>query len=279
MWPFSFFIKRKEEKLQKMEEIRLEKLRKEKEKFRKRKEYIDTFVSNHNKQERKKQDNFLDKLNKEIEKGNSSCPKCKGNNIIQVYRRPKGELKGSLDSFSISSHSGGLFSSSSSYYSKTNGNIEGELDTLRVNKCNDCGQEWEIKCKEFFAKHYPNEVDYEDYVYYFLNDCCRKLSNLKDFNPNNLDEECYTFEEKRKQCVQKLKESLWIEYVKPLTIELIYYYMRINSYSYGPSRQDYLINGYTKDYDVDKYIGCFNSEFEEFLINDLGFKKHFENEN
>ena len=54
--------------------------------------------------------------------------------------------------------------------------------------------------------------------------------------------------------------------------------MRINAYSYGPSRRDYLINGYTKDYDIDKYMGTFNSEFEDFLINDLGFKKHFENE-
>ena len=278
MWPFSYFRKRKEEKFQKLEEIRLEKLRKEKEKFRKKKEYIDVFVSNHNKQENEKKDKFLDKLNKEIEKDNSTCPNCKGNNIIQVYRRPKGELKGSLDSFSTSSHSSSLFSSSSSHYSKTNGNIEGQLDTLRVNKCNDCGQEWEIKSKEFLAKYYPDKVDYEDYVYYFLNDCCRKISELNEFNPNDLNEECCSIDEKKQQCIQKIKESWWIDSVKPLTIELIYYYMRINSYSYGPSRRDYLINGYTKDYDIDKYMGSFNPEFEELLINELGFKKHFENE-
>lgn len=278
MWPFNYFRKKKEEKLQKLEEIRLEKLRKEKENFRKRKEYIDAFVSNHNKQENEKKDKFLDKLNKEIEKDNSTCPNCKGNNIIQVYRRPKGELKGSLDSFSTSSHSSSLFSSSSSHYSKTNGNIEGQLDTLRVNKCNDCGQEWELKSKEFLAKYYPDKVDYEDYVYFFLNDCCRKLSDVNKFNPNDLNEECCTFEEKKQQCIQKLKESWWIDSVKPLTIELIYYYMRINAYSYGPSRRDYLINSYTKDYDIDKYMGSFNPELEELLINELGFKKHFENE-
>lgn len=71
---------------------------------------------------------------------------------------------------------------------------------------------------------------------------------------------------------------MWFKDVKSLTIELIYYYMRINAYSYYPSRRDYLINGYTKDYDIDKYMGSFNPEFEDFLINDLGFKKHFENE-
>jgi hypothetical protein len=254
-----------------------ENLRKEKEKYKRNKEYIDYIISDNNKKEIRKKADYGLKKEEENKKNNRTCPHCHGNNIIQVYNRPKGEIKGQTDSSYSSYHSSSFFSSYSSTHSKTTGKIDGHIDTLRVNKCNDCNHEWEYK-KEFVLissdENYTNKIDWYSDVKYFIWDCYRVIEEIHNFNPNDIKEEYTTVKEKANALIKKVKDGCWYENVKNLELEILYYYARNNITWFTTHARNYIFNEKYK-YDVDIYMGSFNPCFEAFLIDNFGFNKHF----
>lgn len=84
---------------------------------------------------------YSDHLNKEAEKLytkdriecdkiNSTCPICGSKHRINKFVKVKGEIESTNNNYSRST-------------------VRGNLDTLKVNECKDCGNQWEISEPEF----------------------------------------------------------------------------------------------------------------------------------
>lgn len=129
-----------------------------------RKEIIDSFL------ERKREEMYAEakKLHdadrERVHEKNLVCPVCGSKNRINKFVRVKGKLNGhsSRHVYGSSGLFGGYYSGGSSE------NVHGELDTLKVNECKDCGNQWEI---EEPAHHCVS--DYGDDLY-----SVNSLSNL-----------------------------------------------------------------------------------------------------
>jgi len=115
---------------------------------------------------------------------NSTCPKCKMNQVNDSFKNITGNLNGSI------SGSSGIF------FGDMYGRIKGEVKTSAVNKCVYCHHEW-LK---------------DDYNFMSKNDCEERLVNIffwyleswKDiyiyiitFDPNDMKEKYNSLEEKR----------------------------------------------------------------------------------
>jgi hypothetical protein len=279
MWLFSYFKKKKEEKERLEYENRLmaeEKLRKEKLRYNERKLYIDDCVKKIKDTERDKQKDALVEYNKNAKENNSICPNCYRKDVIKIFKRHKGEINGSIDGKSSSSHSSFLFSSYSHHSNSINGNIEGKLDTLRVNKCNHCGHEWTIiETKNWFDNndYYSGKIDWKFYTTNLIQNCIWALDEIDNFNPYNLNEECNNIEEKIEQQVNNIKEKYCYKYTHELRIEVLYYFVRM----YGDYHWNYkkLFTPTNNSFEVDTYMGRFNERIENFLVDYLGFKYKF----
>lgn len=271
MWPFDYFKKKKEESVEKKQQEELYKVQLKKEKYNKCKTYVDDIIFNHKKIEDEKRDAYIDKVKEGNKLHNQSCPRCKSKNIIQIFNRPKGELKGSFNS--NSSHYSHLTSSYSSHYSS--GKIDGKLDTLKVNKCKDCGQEWERKDEEqmiYSSDWYPNKCNRNENVPIFLRRVWYLIKDVEEYNPNKLDNPCDSVQE----FIEMKKEEIcerWGNGISDLSMEVLYYYARINAFSL--CFDDEILEEYDSDDGGELYLGKFTPKMENFLIDELGFEYHF----
>ena len=270
MWPFSYFKRKKEEVLgkERQKEFQLKK-----EKYNQYKEYIDSIVSQFELEEENKRHEYIDKIREVYKIHNQTCPNCKSKNIIQVFRRPKGEIHGSLNGYS--SHSSYLFGSHSSYSSR--GKIDGNLDTLRVNQCKECGQEWEHKDENqmiYSSNWYSGKCNRYENVPLFLRRIWYLIEDIEEYDPNKLDNPCNSIEE----FIEIKKEEIckcWGEGVLDLSMEVLHYYARRNSSSLVYNNE--ILEEYTEDDGGKLYLGKFTPEMEKFLITEFGFKYHFNN--
>ena len=210
MWIFDYFKRKKEEQARLLEENRRkneENLRKEKLRYRERQLYIDDFVNKLNSIEHDKEMESIKMHNDLAKKHNSMCPNCFSKDIVHNFKRQKGEMHGSIDGESYSSYSGFLFGGSSYQSGYVNGKIDGNLDTLKVNKCNHCGNEWEILEEKLWLKskdYYFGKIDWKFNTTYFIKSCMLAFDKIDEFNPSRLDEECNTIEEKIEQQVNHI---------------------------------------------------------------------------
>lgn len=280
MWPFSYFKKRKEEKIKRaQEELRL--VEEDKQKaiaerkalYNKYKSYIDEIIQTHNEDQCQKRFEYIDKKEQDNKKSNHICPRCKSNEVIEVFGRQKGELKGSFNSSSSSSYSHSLFSGYSSSSHSSSGNIDGSLDTFKVNRCSECGHEWEKlpECVYLSEKDYfPGKEDWDSYVTCFIDRVPRLIDEINRFDPNRLDNEFNSVDE----IVENSKSYTWYQLVKDLPLELLYYIAYQNKYYIN--RKEEVFAKYNYNDGGQDYLGSFEPKFEAFLIEHFGFKKHFE---
>lgn len=81
-----------------------------------------------------KNEKYYETETKRIIDENSICPKCKSTKVVDKISQLKGEINGSSSGSGYTSIFGGSYHSS--------GSIRGSIDTLEINKCNECGNEW-----------------------------------------------------------------------------------------------------------------------------------------
>lgn len=188
----------------KCEAKRLAEAQAKRERYQERKWMIDEHLKEYR---RKKSEEEIERyLNekKEAERKNAVCPLCHSQNIIHHIVRTKGELHG--DGASHSCSSSFLFGHST--YSNSDWKIDGALDTLPVNKCNDCGHEWYIMKAE--------RVDMDDW---YCNDYAQFFyDDIKDylrinFDPYEKTEQYNSLEEKQNAFAENVSNRF---YVKPL---------------------------------------------------------------
>src|ERR1035437_6676954 len=129
MWEFLKSNARKERERIEAESIKQEAIDKELEEdrlqvvFESENKRLNTKLEEEIGKERKKE-------NKRVKDSNEICPKCKSAKVVDKISQLKGEINGS----SYGSSSFGMFGGSS-YGS---GSIHGSMDTLEINKCNEC---------------------------------------------------------------------------------------------------------------------------------------------
>lgn len=273
MWPFSYFKKRKEEKLRLIEEAKQKAIAERKALYNERKSYIDDIINAHQVEEEQKISKQEERIAKENKISNNNCPHCGCTDIIQVYKRTKGEISGSIESNSHSIYSHNFFSGWGSFTHNTNGNIDGSLDTFRINQCKECGHEWERKSDRvtiYSSDDYVGKSDWDMYARYFINDIRSLLHRISLFDPNKLDNKYNSIEE----MIDDEKSNFWYRKIKSWSLELLYYYAYQNKYKLRFNEE--IFAEYEYDDGGCKYLGKFQPEIEEMLIKHFGFKKHFE---
>lgn len=180
-------------------------------------------------------------------KTNTECPRCHSHNIVDRISRIKGEMNGS------SFNSGGMFSSYGC------GHINGNVDTLGINKCKDCDNEWKKEENNFNYNTLSAEFDILRYV-------LRSFTTIEDctFDPLDINENYSSLEDKKEKMLVSANSNFMTKYVKDfwegtridvLNI-LIYHYI-----STGNSLEQY------KAKEVNKYLN------EDILVEKLGFIK------
>lgn len=269
MWPFDYIKRKKQERIDK----EIEELKRKKEYFTNRKTLVDSYVKNNIDKQFDLSRSYRQREAERNKNHNSRCPICGSNEVVLNYKRYKGEVKGSLDG----SYSSSLFRGSG----HVSGNLDGKFDTLVVNKCNKCGNEWENRPETAYLINndwYAGKFNYEENTKAFLRKIGRKLKDVDNFDKYSLDETCTTKQEKFDKCIDDIKEYLndYCEELIELPLEvLIYYYKWCNCIREWDDIVifDYEIDDYRGKYWGNKiYLGRFQPNIENILVNYLGFK-------
>lgn len=202
-----FGIKRRRAEREAAEKAeRLKRAQEAKRKYQERKALIDTFLDEVDKKSDELREIRWKNRQEEVKKNNTTCPKCGSTNVVNHIKRTKGEIHGEGHSSSCGSSSSFLFGHSSSFSSHSHSKLDGELDTLPVNKCNDCGNEWEIKKAE-----YPDRINEFDEFYSTTPDVLRwKLEGYFDlkYDPYDVTNKCNSLEEMQEEYIKNSKWSL-----------------------------------------------------------------------
>jgi len=205
------FKRRKAERIVAEKAERLRHAQETKKKYQERKALIDAFLSDMDEKNHELLEFQWSKKKERAEHNNTTCPKCGSKNVVNHIKRTKGEIHGEGHSSSFSSSSSFLFSHHSQYSSDSHSKIDGEIDTLPVNRCNDCGNEWKIE--EAVRLDVIN--DFDDYYSSMPNRLRYRLCGYFDliYDPYDIKEVCNSLEEKRDRYVNELGDWAFSAYV------------------------------------------------------------------
>lgn len=127
------FIKRRREKKKKEAEEKIKKIKEAREKrIEERKAIIGPYLEKKLAELDAEGEKLMNADIAKCDEANSKCPKCGSTSVINKFVKVQGSMSGNYDSFSYRGYGSGR------------GEIEGELDTFKVNECKDCGNQWEI---------------------------------------------------------------------------------------------------------------------------------------
>lgn len=205
----------------------------EKRKYQERKSLIDKFLDEDWHRRYRLESEEYNKNKEKAEKRNSVCPTCGSKDIIHNIVRTKGEIhgKGSIDGSGY--HSGGLFWSHGSSYISGHSKIDGELDTLPVNKCKQCGHEWNIeepKWQSIKSEFDAYDTDHPSYLYRMV-----KAYYEMTYDPYDVKEEFNSLEEKRENLCKEVSNDYSIRQYKKLPkymLDYVFYQGMNKAFSY-----------------------------------------------
>lgn len=142
------------------EQERLEQERKKARKafIQKRREIVSTYLDQKHAERmelaRKLEDDDL----QHIQKYNSVCPNCGSTRAINKFVRLKGNLDGKLQGRSSGNSYHSILGGYGSFGGSINGSVHGEMDTMEVKECRDCGNQWNImKPRHSYTSDYVND--------------------------------------------------------------------------------------------------------------------------
>lgn len=174
--------------------------------YQERKSKIIDYLNKYSKEQTEKENMEYEKSKKEAEKQNSTCPRCGSKNVIHVIKRTKGEIHGEGSIDGCGSIAGSLFGIGGYSYSHGHSEIDGELDTLQVNKCNDCGEEWHITEPE--DRHYDDSFsNYDSFKPGYLYRRIEGYYELK-YDPYDVKNDCNSLEEMQEKYLKEYS-NVW----------------------------------------------------------------------
>lgn len=221
---FNYLKRRKLEKQRIKEEAKKQealRITEQKRIYRLTKEKIDEYIRFVHSLERNAYSKAYDLHSKYIKEKNSKCPLCGSKNVHEEYKRIKGELSGSFSGSNSSSYYRGLFYGSGNSSGSSFGKINGALDTIKILKCSECGQEWEPKTDLSCSSYYAGKIDISEDIGKFM----RGIYHILDikYDPEDITEEFDSYEEKRSAEINNFLESLKrMEYLRELPIEVLW---------------------------------------------------------
>lgn len=226
----------------KREAERLAKAQAERERYQERKRMIVEYLKEYRRRKSEQETERYFNDQKEAEKENAVCPLCHSKNVVHHIVRTKGELHG--DGSSHFGSSSFLFSHSA--YSDPDWKIDGALDTLPVNKCNDCGHEWNIKKAEQVE---TNDWYCRNYAQWFYDDIKDYLRI--DFDPYDKTEQYNSLEEKQNALAENVSKRFFIEPLRNAPRYMLDYMVFCGHSKYDDSTE---IFGFKPDDDEYSYI-------------------------
>lgn len=217
---FNFIKRKKEEK----EQRKLQRAAEARAAYQARKKLITDFLkSEYDRRDAERKADYL-KTKARADKSNGTCPKCGSTKVVNSIKRAKGEMHGSGSSYSSSF----LFS----HHSSNNFSVDGKLDTYPVNKCSECGNEWNVT-ETLYPTDWNPYSAYSSLAPMRMCDNTVKYLNIK-WDPNDRTEEFGSLEEKKEDFLSKSQSSYWLEDYKKAPREALEYaaynYMEYNSY-------------------------------------------------
>lgn len=176
-----------------MEAARQQLAQEVKRQYQERKKLIVDYIAGYNSRRWKADGEYYGNEQERAKKCNSVCPKCGSTHVINHIKRAKGEIHGEGTSKHYSSSSSFLFSHSSTHSGSSHSKIDGELDTLPVNKCKDCGNEWAIEIVKFVG----SDNDFEAYQSHYPDKLRCRIEQFHEleYDPYDVTEECNSLEE------------------------------------------------------------------------------------
>ena len=252
--------KRRAEKKRLEEEKRLDEIRIKKQNYQERKKLIESYLSVYNKKQEEIAREQYYRNCEYANKMNSCCPKCGSKDVIHNIRRTNGEICGSGSISGSYSYSYGLFSSASHSYVSGSSKINGELDTIPINKCNKCGHEWNIEKAKYPEANNIFSV-YRSFVPTFLFNHVREYLEL-EYNPEDITDDCNSLEEKRDKYIDQCQTQY--SYLRKYYSDCPRYMVEYVFFQVLKDRQ-YRIREYRKIFSVDENTDEYSFEFSDEL--------------
>jgi len=192
---------------------------------------------------------------KEVDEKNSTCPRCGSKNVAHKVVRTKGEIHGTGSSSSYGSIGGSLFGFAGSVSSYGNSSIDGEIDTLQINRCKDCEEEWNIEeLDDDYGRVDSVFSNYNSFKPGFLFRRIKEYYDMK-YDPYDVKNECNSLDEMREKFFEKYSNSYYIEEYKKCPRYMVEYalYKGFTEHFYGLEDMDKELFNYHKGDDEFSY--------------------------
>lgn len=212
---------RKEKEQKEKEALELLEAAERKKAYQDRKERILSYLTKYDNEIEEKCNEEYEKEKKEAEEKNSTCPRCGSRNVVHKITRTKGEIHGNGTSSSFGSIGGNLFGIDGYVSSYGHSTIDGELDTLQINRCKDCEEEWNIEEVEK-PSSYSAFCSYSSYAPGFLFRRIEDYYEMK-YDPRDVKNEFNSLEEMRDNFLKRYSLSWYFQDYKKAPRYMIEY--------------------------------------------------------
>jgi len=237
------------------EEKRLAKAVEKKKAYQERKDKILAYLKEYDIAIEAKSKEIYEEKKKEVDEKNSTCPRCGSKNVVHKVVRTKGEIHGTGSSGSYGSIGGSLLGFAGSVSSYGHSSIDGEIDTLQINRCKDCEEEWNIEeLDDDYGRVDSVFSNYDSFKPGFLFRRIKEYYEMK-YDPYDIKNECNSLDEMREKFFEKCSSSHCIEEYKKCPRYMIEYaiYKGFTEHFYGLEDMDKKLFNYHKDDDEFSY--------------------------
>ena len=237
------------------EEKRLEKAAEKKKAYQERKDKILAYLKEYDIARDAKSKEIYEEKKKEVDEKNSTCPRCGSKNVVHKVVRTKGEIHGTGSSGSYGSIGGSLFGFAGSVSSYGHSSIDGEIDTLQINRCKDCEEEWNIEeLDDDYGRVSSAFSNYDSFKPGFLFRRIEEYYEMK-YDPYDVKNECNSLDEMKEKFFERYSRSYNFEEYKKCPRYMIEYalYKGFTEHFYGLEDMDKKLFNYHKDDDEFSY--------------------------
>lgn len=237
------------------EEKRLEKAAEKKKAYQERKDKILAYLKEYDIARDAKSKEIYEEKKKEVDEKNSTCPRCGSKNVVHKVVRTKGEIHGTGSSGSYGSIGGSLFGFAGSVSSYGHSSIDGEIDTLQINRCKDCEEEWNIEeLDDDYGRVSSAFSNYDSFKPGFLFRRIEEYYEMK-YDPYDVKNECNSLDEMKEKFFERYSRSYIFEEYKKCPRYMIEYalYKGFTENFYGLEDMDKKLFNYHKDDDEFSY--------------------------
>lgn len=254
------------------EEKRLAKAAEKKKAYQKRKDKILAYLKEYDIAIDAKSKEIYEEKKKEVDEKNSTCPRCGSKNVVHKVVRTKGEIHGTGSSGSYGSIGGSLFGFAGSVSSYGHSSIDGEIDTLQINRCKDCEEEWNIEeLDDDYGRVNSAFSNYDSFKPGFLFRRVEEYYEMK-YDPYDVKNKCNSLEEMREEFFNLYSKSHYFADYKKCPRYMIEYtlYKGFTEHFYSLEDLDKTLFNYNKD--DDQYSYTMTDEMWEIVKKIIGWE-------